>query len=196
MRPGADDASGPLPAQAADGGRHDPSRGPQGKIAIVIFGAAVRPDGRPSGTLECRVRSAVAFASGRIPDPIFVPTGGVGLFGPSEASVMRNMLIAAGFPSNRVLSEETGTDTLSSVRAVTRLLRSRSDVRAVYAATSAYHLPRCLLLLRIAGVHARPLAATPSAVTTWGRWYWRLREVPAIPYDAMILTVLRLCGRL
>ncbi len=131
-------------------------------------------------------------------DAIFVPTGGVGLFGPSEASVMRNMLIAAGFSSNNILCEETGTDTLSSVRAVRRLLRSRSDVGSVYAATSASHLPRCLLLLRIAGVGARacPRAASPSAVTAWRRWYWRLRKVPAIPYDAMVLTVLRLCGRL
>ena len=44
---------------------------------IVIFGAAVRPGGRPSGTLLLRVESAVAFGA-RFAEPLFVPTGGVG----------------------------------------------------------------------------------------------------------------------
>jgi len=31
---------------------------------------------------------------------------------------------------------------------------------------------------------------------SWRRWYWRLREVPALPYDAAIIVWLRLAGRL
>jgi uncharacterized SAM-binding protein YcdF (DUF218 family) len=111
---------------------------------------------------------------------------------------MRDMLLAADFPVDRILPEETGTDTLSSVRAVRRLLRSRGDISQVYAATSAYHIPRCLVLLRLAGVRASacPFSAITSAVPGWRRWYRRLREVPAIPYDVLALVMLRLCGRL
>jgi uncharacterized SAM-binding protein YcdF (DUF218 family) len=161
---------------------------------IVIFGAAVRPGGRPSGTLRCRVDAALAFGA-CFAAPLFVPTGGVGRYGPSEASVMAALLEAACVPRQRILLEETGTDTLSSVRAMVRLMRARALAGPVYVATSGYHLPRCLLLLRLAGVPASACPPPPSAETTWRRWYWRLREVPAIPYDASIALFIRACKR-
>ena len=109
---------------------------------IVIFGAAVRPGGRPSTTLHRRVEAAVAFGA-RFTAPLFVPTGAVGRFGPSEASVMARLLESRGVPPGRILLEETGTDTLSSARAVVHLLRSREGAATVFAASSINHLPRC-----------------------------------------------------
>jgi uncharacterized SAM-binding protein YcdF (DUF218 family) len=164
---------------------------------IVIFGAAVRPDGRPSGTLRRRVAAAMAFAA-RWPEAIFIPTGGIGRFGASEASVMAGLLRCDARPGWSILLEETATDTLSSVRAVRRLLRAHALGGPVYAATSAYHLPRCLLLFWLAGVPARPCPPpdAPAAAHRWRRWYWRLREIPAIPYDAALTVLLRLAGRL
>jgi uncharacterized SAM-binding protein YcdF (DUF218 family) len=72
------------------------------------------------------------------------------------------------------------------------------DSDPVYACTSAYHLPRCLLLLRLAGIKARacPPPPVPAATSKWLRWYWRLRETPALPYDALLMLVLRLTRRL
>ena len=66
----------------------------------------------------------------------------------------------------------------------------------VFAATSRYHLPRCLLLLRLAGVPARPVPIGASGNGGLARrWYWRLREVPAIPYDAALMLWERVRGR-
>lgn len=161
----------------------------------MIFGAAVRPDGQPSTTLRWRVEAAAAFGA-RWSAPLFVPTGGVGRFGPSEASVMGDLLRGLGVPAERLLLEETGTDTLSSVRAVVRLLRAHGVTAPVFAASSLYHLPRCLLLLRLLGVPAR--AAVPPVVPAsrrwWRRCYWWLREMPALPYDALLAVVARLRG--
>jgi uncharacterized SAM-binding protein YcdF (DUF218 family) len=162
---------------------------------IVIFGAAVRPGGRPSTTLHRRVEAAVAFGA-RFTAPLFVPTGAVGRFGPSEASVMARLLESRGVPPGRILLEETGTDTLSSARAVVRLLRAREGAATVFAASSIYHLPRCVVLLRILGVRAR--AAGPPFVTAGSRWitrcYWWLREAAALPYDAALAAITRLRG--
>jgi uncharacterized SAM-binding protein YcdF (DUF218 family) len=166
------------------------------EVAIVIFGAAVRPDGVPSNTLRRRVEAAAAFGL-RHPGALFIPTGAVGRHGPSEASVMAGLLAGFGIASDRIVLEETGTDTLSSVRAVRRLLRACPPVGRVYAASSAYHLPRCVMLLRLAGIRARPCPppAFPAALRLRTRWYWRLRECAAIPWDATLMLGLLLTGR-
>lgn len=162
--------------------------------AIVIFGAAVRADGSASDTLLRRVAAAAAF--GAVQDrPIYMPTGAVGRHGGSEASVMAGLLAGFGVPAGDIVLEETGTDTLSSVRAVARLLRHHRG--PVYAASSAYHLPRCLILLRLAGVRAWkcPPPPFPAATGIRKRWFWRMREMAAIPWDVGIIAALRVTGR-
>ncbi|MCB4821336.1 YdcF family protein [Roseicella aerolata] len=154
---------------------------------IIIFGAAVRPDNSPSPALRRRVEAAARFGAG-LPDALYLPTGGKGRHGEAESTVMAALLRELGAAPDRIREEPTGTDTLSSVRACRALLRDLGHQGPVFAATSRYHLPRCLLLLRIAGLAARPVPIGPSRADRWTlRWYWRLREVPAIPYDAALM---------
>jgi len=162
---------------------------------IIIFGAAVRPDGQPSGALLDRVRAAHRLGE-RLPDATYMPTGAVGRFGPAEADVMATLLRSGGVAADRIRTETTGTNTLSSVRACAALLRGHTGL--VYAATSAYHLPRCVLLLRLAGLRARPCPPIWGAASSSARkrWYWRLREVPAVPVDAALMAWLRLRNRI
>jgi uncharacterized SAM-binding protein YcdF (DUF218 family) len=164
--------------------------------AIVIFGAAVRPDGSPSNALRRRVEAAVAFGQ-RLDAPLFVPTGAAGRHGPPEAAVMADLLRRLGVPDARIVCEQTGKGTLSLVRAVARLLEARGHLGPVYAASNAYHLPRCVALLWLAGLPARacPPPAGPASRRWCKRWYWRLREVPALPFDAALAVGLRLIGR-
>ena len=137
---------------------------------IVIFGAAVRPDGSPSPILRARVEAAARFGATHAA-PLFLPTGARGRHGPSEASVMAAVLRDLGVPAARILLEEAGTDTLSSVRAVAKLLRQRRLVVPVHAASSGFHLPRCVLLLRLAGIPARSCPPPPAPSRWWQRLY-------------------------
>lgn len=161
---------------------------------IIIFGAAVRPRGIPSGAMLDRVRAAIRLGQ-KLDQAVYMPTGGVGLHGPAEATVMADLLRSRGIPDDRIRPEPTGVNTLSSVRACARMMAGHDG--PVYAATSAYHLPRCLALLRIAGLraHACPPPSGPASSNTRKRWYWRLREIPALPIDAALLAWLRLRGR-
>ncbi len=176
-------------------GGHAPDATPD--ATIVIFGAAVLPDGSPSTTLRARVDAAARFGRTRRA-PLYIPTGGVGRFGASEASVMRDLLIAQGVSPDQVILEETATDTLSSVRAVSRMLQAIGPHGTLFAATSAYHLPRCRVLLRLSGHRTQHCPPPDRAAATrfTRRWYWRLREIPALPYDAVQVVALRLAGRL
>ena len=162
---------------------------------IIIFGAAVRPDGSPSPALRRRVEAALRFGGGRA-DALYIPTGAQGRFGKPECAVMAAQLRDAGVPAAAILEEPTGTDTFSSVLACRDLLRGLGHAGPVFAATSRYHLPRCLLLLRLGGLPARPVPiGTSGNVGLAQRWYWRLREVPAIPYDAALMLWERTRGR-
>jgi uncharacterized SAM-binding protein YcdF (DUF218 family) len=139
-----------------------------------------------------RAAAAAAFAA-RFANPLFIPTGAVGRHGPSEASVIAALLQARGIPAVHIRLEETGTDTLSSARAVAAMLHSR-DVRGpVFVASSLYHVPRCLLLLRLLGIPARAAIppTVPAATRWWRRCYWWLREVPAVPYDCLLAIMSR-----
>lgn len=162
---------------------------------VIIFGAAVRPDGLPSGAM--RLRIAAALETGRrLTDPLYMPTGGQGRYGRPEAEVMADALVDAGVSRGSIEVESTATNTLGSALACAKLL-GRSKRRA-YVATSAYHMPRCVLLLRLAGVRARPghIPGVPASQRWSKRWFWRLREVPALPVDAVLLVIARLRQRL
>jgi vancomycin permeability regulator SanA len=160
--------------------------------AIVIFGAAVRPDSRPSETMRRRVTAAVELGEALGGDVIFVPTGGQGQHGPAESAVMAKLLRDWGIDPARILEEPTGTDTLSSARAVAAMLWGRAE--AVHPVSSGYHLRRCAVLLRLMGLPvARGRAAAPGPGFSDLRW--RLREVPALPYDAALAVWHRLRGR-
>lgn len=131
-----------------------------------------------------------------MPAPLYLPTGARGRFGDAEARVMAAILRDRGVPEARIVEEDTGTDTLSSVRASAAILRRLGHAGPVFAASNAYHLPRCRLLLRIAGFPAGGIAPEgPAAQRLSQRWYWRLREVPALPYDAALMLWHRLRGQ-
>lgn len=164
--------------------------------AIIIFGAAVRRGGQPSPALRQRVEAALRHGR-TLSEVLYVPTGAVGRHGPAEAEVMARMLRNEGVPEERIVQEATGWDTVSSVRACAALLRLRGHTGPVLAATSAYHMPRCVVLLRLAALPARacPPPRVPAARRMRTRWYWRLREAAALPVDAAHMAALRALGK-
>ncbi len=132
-----------------------------------------------------RVRAAVRFGA-KLSEVCYMPTGGQGRFGLPEADVMTAMLVAYGVDPARIVPETTARNTLGSVQACARLLLPGARV---YAATSAYHLPRCLVLLYLIGldVHECPPPSTSASRQWHKRWYWRLREVVALPVNVTVL---------
>lgn len=159
-------------------------------IYFVIFGAAVRPDGTPGGTLLRRVEGALSIARG-VTDRVFIATGGIGRHGPAEAHVIRDVLLARGVPASRILIEDAASDTLESVQLCDRLLRERDDVDDIVLCSSGYHIPRCALLFRLLGHRVR-IGRMRSDLPHlgWRRWLtYVLKECIALPYDAMLLLV-------
>ena len=166
----------------------------------MIFGSRVLPNGRPSGSLRRRALGAVRWARERGVRPLFVASGGrppdAAPRMPTEAAVIRDLLLAAGIPSGDIVLETESQSTLDNVVHCCRIL-DRLDVGAVHVCSDDYHVPRSWLLMRLAGRAARsgkvsrcqPLfvRGVRSAVgnATWVR-YW-LHEVRAVFRDASAL---------
>jgi uncharacterized SAM-binding protein YcdF (DUF218 family) len=159
-------------------------------IYLVIFGAAVRMDGSPSGSLERRVQGALAFAR-TIKNAKFIATGGVGRFGPAEAIVINELLVRGGVSSQSILLDDDSRDTLESVERCHDILASQTDVELVVPCTSTYHIPRCALLFRLLGYRTRTVPMPPDRPHLPTRkWLWYvLKEFIALPYDALLLLI-------
>ncbi len=159
---------------------------------FVIFGAAIRPDGSPSGTLKRRVRGAVDAASNNA-DATFVPSGGIGRHGPAEAEVMAGLLRDAGIPKTRIIEDRDAGDTFDSAVNVARIVRLRSNRFRIVVCSSGYHNPRCALLFWLLGIPVR-IPRMPSDRQHLGlmKWaYFCLREIPALLWDGIFMLARR-----
>jgi len=154
---------------------------------IATFGAAVMADGRASPSLRRRIGYGVKAAALWPAAPVFC-SGGVGATPPSEASIMREGLLAAGVAEARVVLDEASLDTLQSAVAAARFAR-RAGLDGCVVCSDRYHIPRIRLILAVLGT---PSVAGPTERGLKGtRAYYQLkmhlREALAIPYDFIIV---------
>jgi uncharacterized SAM-binding protein YcdF (DUF218 family) len=159
---------------------------PPRQTYVIIFGAAVRPDGTPSGTLRRRVAAGIAYA-GKAGLVRFLVTGGAVRNPPAEAVVMRRLLLDQGIAEAHILVEDKARNTHESAVLCSAILTARDDVGRVAVCTSRYHMARCRMLLRLHGIPTVPGAASEDAifVGTAGYAYAWLREILAFPLDAV-----------
>ncbi|NLX82253.1 MAG: YdcF family protein [Clostridiales bacterium] len=118
--------------------------------AIVVLGAQVEPDGKPSVQLTWRLDKALEYYQAQ-PMPIVV-TGAKGLDEPAtEASVMAAWLISRGVHPEHVLMDESSFNTKENIKNAIQLLnRATNDILVV---TSNYHLPRAMQIARDMGLN-------------------------------------------
>lgn len=149
------------------------------RTLLVVFGAAVRPDGSASPALARRVGYAAADAQADPRVDLFL-SGGVGTYPPSEAAVMAELLAGAIAP-DRLILDEASADTLQTVRAAAAYARHHGYA-AVRSCTDAYHQPRVRMLFGLMGFASRPVRMVARGPRPLQAKMWT-REMAAIPYD-------------
>ena len=106
---------------------------------------------------------------------------------------MAERLVAQGLPADRLVLDEDSLDTLQTVLAATRFIRTRGLAGAIVC-TDSYHTPRTRLTFAALGVRTLDgsVKAGPRQMG-WPEWArMRLREIPAIPYDGALALMKRL----
>ncbi len=162
------------------GGVRPPDAAEERPRYAVVLGTQVLPGGRPSRTLDARVRHAARlYAEGRIGR--VVVTGGVGKHPPSEAEVMARILREEGVPEGDVLLEDEAESTWDSARLVAALV-AEEGVSEVLVVTDPLHCVRTAAAFRRAGLiaWAEPVYSSPMWRVPWLRRGQFLRESGAL----------------
>lgn len=157
--------------------------------AIVVLGAAVRPNGSPSPALTGRIAEAARQAR-RWPDLPIIASGGIGRYPPAEAVVIRDGLIALATDPTRILLETESRTTLENGRNSIALMRSHGLTHALIV-TDRRHLPRALMTFRKLGMPATGCPARPGALPLRKRLVALAREAAALPVYWLRLTLRR-----
>ncbi len=144
--------------------------------AVVVFGAQVHEDGRPSTSLRDRMTTAVELYKDGLVERVIV-SGGVGDSGYNEALVMRDMAVEAGVPRNRVVVDSNGISTNATVADTVPFFGEDGWTR-ILAVSQYYHLPRVKLAYQRAGWNVFTVpAGTSSPIPQTPRLV--VREIPA-----------------
>ena len=143
---------------------------------ILVLGAGLQPDGRPSPMLSERIRTGVALykagASARL-----LMSGDHGTKGHDEVNAMKDAAMAAGVPSEAVFMDHAGFSTYDS------MYRARDifGAKKLVVVTQEYHLPRALWIARRMGLEAVGVACDTQRYS--GQLYRDLRELAARDKD-------------
>lgn len=136
--------------------------------------------GRPSRTLEARVRQAARlYARGAV--ELLIPTGGLGEHPPREARLMLDILRREGVPETAVLLEDEAVNTWESAVRVTKLARKR-NVGSVWVVTDPLHCVRTVWSFRRTGLaaYAAPAYDSPMWHEPGSRLGQLVREIGAL----------------
>ena len=118
-------------------------------VAIVL-GSKVHPDGRPSSGLQRRLERALQiFRAGGV--KAIIVSGGRGVEGFEEADAMRGVLIKAGIPPDKIITDRTGNNTRLTAIHAAEIIKANHWHSAV-AISQYYHVPRAKLALRQQGI--------------------------------------------
>ncbi len=132
--------------------------------AVVVFGAGVTPDGRPSLALADRVSHGIRLHRSGIA-PLLVLSGA-----DDEVPVMRRLALEAGVPEGAIVSDPAGVNTYATVANLRQ--------KRVVAVSHYYHLARIKLTASRLGVRCAT-APCPMTRRLAREPYYVAREVAA-----------------
>lgn len=117
------------------------------KIAVIL-GSKVNPDGSVSNRLKARLDRGLELYQDSLVEQFYV-SGGVGVEGQPEGTVMANYLIRKGIPDDRITSDDFGVNTRKTAL---NFKRDFPHQKQVYVVSQYFHITRCKLAFYQVGV--------------------------------------------
>jgi vancomycin permeability regulator SanA len=140
--------------------------------AILVLGARVHDNGKPSGILKDRLITGIAAYKLGASDRLLM-SGDHGTEDYDEVNTMKNYALEQGVPSEAIFMDHAGFSTYES------LYRARDvfEVKSVVIVTQRYHLYRALYVAERMGLNAVGVASDLGDYS--GMPYFTAREILA-----------------
>jgi vancomycin permeability regulator SanA len=149
----------------------------------LVFGAGA-PDGKPSPMLAGRLAlGADLYRRGKV--QVLLVSGDNSRSHYNEPLVMRDYLVGAGVPRDRIVLDYAGFDTWDSCVRAKKIF----GVDRAILITQRFHLPRALTLCRSAGIDARGVGDDSRPYAPIATFVSYVRELPAGLKAALDLVV-------
>ena len=116
---------------------------------VVVFGAQVHENGRPSTALNDRMNTAIELYKQGLADHLLV-SGATGESGHDEALVMRDLAIEGGVPAKNIIVDSQGWNTDATVDNSLTIIDQHHWQR-VLVVSQDWHLPRIKLVYQREG---------------------------------------------
>ena len=156
---------------------------------ILVLGTA-QYDGRPSSIFTARLEHALVLYEQDVA-PMVLTVGGARLGDRfTEAEAAADYLVAGGLPAGAVTAVGEGSDTLRSLQAAARVMRSQGWSSAVLV-TDPWHVLRARSMARDVGIDAvgSPTRQGPAVYTRRTQLRYITRETAALlSYHALHAT--------
>lgn len=123
-------------------------------VPVLVLGAGVINNQRPSGILQERLDKAVEIYQS-YPNKVFIMSGDHREDNYNEVSVMKQYLMDKGIPSQQIYLDHAGYSTYDSIYRLKKVLK----VDKAILVSQAYHLPRALQLSKKLCLDSLGLAA-------------------------------------
>ncbi len=134
---------------------------------VVIHGCGLSGGEKMTRLLSNRVDKAIEIYEKCAEKPFLIPSGGQGSDEKiSEAQAMKAYLVSHGIPEAHILPEDRSATTKENLLNSKEIIDSRQGGRKTALVSSNYHIYRCLLLAREAGLKCTGIGADVAL------YYW------------------------
>jgi len=143
----------------------------------VVLGNEVYLNGEPSPQLEARLDRAVELFRQHL-FPQIVVSGGIETSGTDESLAMRQYLMRQGVPAEAIFLDPRGSDTMDTAEDTVALM-SQQGWKRIMIISQYFHLPRCQLAFRKAGI--KHVLVSYARFFSWRDLWAITRELVAYP---------------
>ena len=156
---------------------------------LLVLGAGVEKNNRPSPILEDRLISAIKYARKFNPKHIIL-SGTKKEFDYNEPAAMLNFLLSEGINRDYIFLDESGFSTYHSCAN----LKNKYNPENIVIISQRFHLYRSLMISRLIGLRSFGLVANNFSFSNSLKAFWCFREGVAIPYNLIRMFYFNIFG--
>jgi vancomycin permeability regulator SanA len=146
------------------------------KQIVIVFGAGLTRDGRPTRVLRDRVETAAdLYFTGKVEKLLM--SGDNSLPSYNEPQAMKDFAITLGVPDDDIVLDYAGRRTYDTCYRAKQIFKLDEAILV----TQGFHLPRALYTCNQLGVDATGVVAQNHYFLKRSRAYWNFRELFATP---------------